>query len=447
MLASCSNDDLVINTTVDETADTPIGFAVSTGNMTRAEQLSTEHWDFGVFAYKGTSDPVGKVMVNYMVGFWDIANNRGYKPTNNQDLKGTNASSYVWYYETLGKDQQSSWSDTEGNSGSAGFEFLDGGTDKVKSTSRVSYQYLKYWDRTTGMNTWFYAYAPYSLNYESGGMTYNNSKHQLKFPTISSISDNGKGAMYAGKKVANPNGTDNKFVDLEFKRLLAQVRLAFYEVVPGYKVELVDYSSKVTIPSTDKWAGFGTKAMYAVPANKETDGTYSSGTYLTSAKPVVTFDNEMAATISYDDESATNTNTNINIPLWFYSGDTQTNVLGTTRESAIMNQTKDVIPSGDTYCGFTINLSLKFTALDTNEEVWVMGVRVHIPKEHCQWKSNTRYTYYFKVTQSVPGSSSEPGTPSVTPSTDAYLLPIVFDKVTVDDMATWDNESSPYAIN
>lgn len=432
-LASCSNDELVENIAADQGADAPIGFAVSTGNMTRAAgdptQLSDEHWDFGVWAYKGTSAPSNLVMCDYLVGYWNGTN--GYQPDKSQQLTGNNFPTdkgYYWYYEGLG-------------SSDSGFTFVSGSSGKSASTSANDNQYLKYWDRAENMKTWFYAYAPYTLN-----TSFENASHTMTFPTLNATT--GANAMYATTKVENLTSTPNKFVDLSFYRLLSKVRLAFYEDVAGYEVELYPYGNTEI---TGTWSGFGKNAMFAVPAVKSGD-SYSAGSYVTEAAPQITFGKTEGGNYTpYPDPLIaytlpTTSGDKIGIPLWFFdTSDNQTNLLGTKRTTAIKNETLAVLPQpSKSSCGFTLNLSLKFIALDTNEEIIVKGVRVHIPAEACRWLPNHLYTYYFKVTKSVPGSPGDPGTPSVTPGKDPYLLPIVFDTVTVQ---TFEGNEVEHDIN
>lgn len=441
VLASCSNDDLVVSN-VEGTADVPIGFAVSTGNMSRAganaTQLSDEHWEFGVWAYKTAtpSENDGKtVMDNYMVGFWN--EEIGYKPISSQNLYNT-----FWYYEGLGKDDN-------------GFTFTPGSSGKSANVSNKSNQYLKYWDKSVD-NTWFYAYAPYITTTESeSGVTFNAANHKMTFPIITVT--NGSDYMYAVIKATNPKTAtainSNQYVNLSFNRLLAKVRVAFYEVVEGYKVELIPYSNyKITSGS---WTSFENQAMFAVPAQAKTtttDGvtttTYEKCKYVTSAAPQITFggDDYITPTVNY-----TNPNTSdaiINIPLWFHTienGSANNLVLGTSKDKAIVNETLDVLPqASNSECGFTLNLSLKFTALDTYETIDVKGVRVHIPAADCRWLPNRLYTYYFKVTQNVPAKPDNTNTPSETPEINPYLIPIVFDQVTVQDIINTDKE---YEIN
>ena len=100
VLAGCANDEIVDNGGKDN-REVAMSFSVSQKNMTKAGLEETGHYNFGVWAYKNT-DVNNAVMSNYLVGYMDSANKKGYKLdlTNQSTLSNSQ-----WAYEKLGKEQ------------------------------------------------------------------------------------------------------------------------------------------------------------------------------------------------------------------------------------------------------------------------------------------------------------------------------------------------------
>ena len=88
-MAACTND-VDYSSSDQGNPNNTIGFQVLGRNsITRAQSLQDAgHYNFGVFAYKST-DNVNNVMSNYLVGYMDDANKKGYYMTSqNQTTEG-----------------------------------------------------------------------------------------------------------------------------------------------------------------------------------------------------------------------------------------------------------------------------------------------------------------------------------------------------------------------
>ena len=79
-LASCSSDGLVNNSSSGG-GEAPIAFSVEKKNITRATQdlEATGHYNFGVWAYKVNSSNSQLVMNNYLVGYSNEPDKKGYE--------------------------------------------------------------------------------------------------------------------------------------------------------------------------------------------------------------------------------------------------------------------------------------------------------------------------------------------------------------------------------
>lgn len=434
-----------------------IGFQVQGRNsIKRATLQKANHYNFGVFAYKNT-DPTNNIMENYLVGYLD--NNKGYTkagsttddPNSNVDGKSN------WMYEGMGYNQFH---------GTYAGENVAQGT---KYASNNDYQYLRYWDKSAP-STCFYAYVPYlnaaangnkTVTYVDGtakgtdtdpitGAALNTDKYVMTFPngTIKHGYDDEQAYeyMYASAKVDAANyGHD---VSLEFKRLNAKVNIKFWEDIPGYSVHMIDLGNVSgtdytisAVPSIND----GTSGTYGYKSGKiyiengvkiqfangaKTDMKQYEGT--TSPNPLA-FATPTAAQIGENRVDATpSTTTYFAIPKWH-------------NEDVLKNDAKNIgqtqsCESDLAITGLTFHVSYELIST-TGEKITVKDATVHVGKEYCEWKENTRYTYIFKITTNSNGTTGsetpKPTDPEV--PTETALYPIVFDNCTVEDWV--DNES------
>lgn len=420
-VTSCTSDEIVDQASGTSPADKPISFVMNQKNITRADVKlqETGHYNFGVFGYKST-DATNNIMANYLVGYNDADNKKGYYMTiDNQTTLGdlaetVNGQSY-WAYEKLG---------------SADYTYA--GTDGFYTASQTAYmsnvanQYLRYWDKEA-TSTSFYAYAPYING--TGTATYDNSTKVLTIPD-GSIEDGYDDAskceyMFAATTV-NKSAYGNDVV-LSFKRLNAKVNIKFYEVIEGYSVKIIDL-------------GNGKNDVQAAAAVMS-GSTYSAGTYYQKSGFSINFTNITSPAVS----QLTGTTANNTRPLVF--AEPADDEIGTTKESASASTTTYyAIPkSNDT--GFTFHVSYILTST-TGEKITVKNATVHVPADKCKWTANTAYTYIFKITKNSNGSTDPDQDPTIDPTDpkvddEKALYPIVFDGVKVEE---WKTDESEYNV-
>lgn len=231
--------------------------------------------------------------------------------------------------------------------------------------------------------------------------------------------------------VTNASKGYKKPVQLKFKNLTAKVRVAFYEVIPGYAVK--DLKFYVAAEDTENKADKSNESatLYTTGTDK-----ISSNGKVTVTYPVVgankidkagynkAFVNVTAAT---DDTSADLKLGNVN-----YNGD---NFINTTAKEASMAGTAadsyytPVLPANE---GKALTLRMNYTLVSTDgskEEIKVYGAKAVVPAAYTAWQPNYAYTYIFKISDNTNGSTS-------TSDTDPEgLYPITFDAVVaaVDD--------------
>ena len=444
-LASCSSDELVNNSAVNEA---PIAFNVGQKNITRAGEVSNKledngHYNFGVWAYKYKTDAADAanqlVMENYLVGYSDGVS-KGYakgssSTWSNDEGVTENHSDHKspWFYEKLGKEEYK-YNDNAGFYKASQTDFM----------SANDYQYLRYWDLAYN-NTKFFAYAPY----KASGVTFTESTKTISVDN--GILSDGYSApsnefIYAGAEKENKNMED---VTLKFYHLGAQVKLRFYEDIPGYYVTIID------VKETDE----NGKGIQATPATyDESEKKYVKSSYYTvcgaeinyTKNGTLTIDTPTAtATYGTDATSKSDANLEFAIPTIAVPEKTDDPTSQTYAESGT---TYYPVPQPtDSKVGFTFHVSFTLKAKDNDETITVHDARVFVPAKSgdtfvAAWQPNTLYTYTFKITRDATGTTDpndkkiDPTDPDI-PQTKA-LYPIVFDGATIEEYKTSGSEQN-----
>ncbi len=452
MLASCASDEIVdITHGGNRPSDVKtINFTTSQKNITRAYSPLQEkgHYNFGVFAYKST-DLVNPVMPNYLVGYYD--EEKAYLNSGTStwgDPSGLEDGKSYWMYEGMGSAEYNGT--------------YAGGALTPAYTSNNANQYLKYWDSSADY-TCFYAYAPYING--AGTATYVDGTAQaatgadtyvLTIPngTLTDGYDDESLAeyMYASAKVAKADyGHD---VALQFHRLNAKVNIKFWEDIPGWKVRILDLSSKAEGVQAAASIKDGTSGSYGYKAGKY---------YVENGVKIQFADGASTGMKQFAGTTADNTTTlKFKSPTVAKIGENryEASASATTYYAipkgsdadVLKNDTKDLTqtqPVDDDLAltGFTFHVSYELTAEDTGEHIVVKNATVHVPCDYTNWKANTHYTYIFKITTNSNGNTggtdddADPTDPEV--PTVQSLYPIVFDNCTVEE---WQENESEWEI-
>lgn len=427
LLAGCSTDEIVDNGG-KENREVAMSFNVSQKNMTKASLESTGHYNFGIWAYKNT-DVTNAIMANYLVGYMDGTNKKGYKM---DGAVQTTLNDSYWAYEKLGTSQYTLATNEPGD-----FYYT---TSDNNYLSNNADQWLKYWDYSSA-NTEFFAYAPY-VKSATAPVEFNNSTKVMTFPdnTIIAGYDNLSlyEYMYAYTNVSKANY--NNDVPLSFKRMTSKVNIKFWEDIDGYTVEIVDLKGNTSNSVT---------GVQATPATATTSGSTTtyvrSSDFYVKAKASVNF-SSTSASLTVTGTTIQTDNLEFMIPEFAASAP---RTIGTSSTAATPSPTTYYgIPLGTgNNTGFTFHVSYLLTAEDTGEKIYVNNATVHVPASYVKWKSNTHYTYIFKITKSSSGSTDGGATQDYndpSPSTADALFPIIFDNCVVED---WQTSDSDHEIN
>lgn len=410
-LASCSSDDFLgeIQGNEQNAATSAINFGGDTGKITRATSTGKTAAEllennFVVVGFKGSKT--------------DAANNEVYA---------------FDHYNVNFKD--GSAFSTESNR--AGWEYVNqdmtvNGADKSLAQSGATQQTIKYWDHSCAS----YDFIAFSMGKKDAASKYATPTHVDKdnlataaYTLTGDVNTLSECYISDMKTVTEPNYNKTS-VSMSFRHLASKVRMALFEIVPGYVISDVKFYD-----ATDDTA----------TANPEGTliGNFNNSGTLTVYFPTTGTDN--ASEKDYNKAHVK-----------FTATEGENGVLNFKKFGAVnyKNQAEGTISAGTTYlsqnaatpsyCGagyqnvlpsegaasaITLRIDYKLTSVDGSKEtINVKGATATVPAEYTEWKSGYAYTYIFKISQDTNGSTGGTGTKP-------GLTAISFDAVVVDDEA------------
>lgn len=412
-LASCSSDDFLgeIQGNEQNGATSAINFGGDTGKITRATTKGNAAADllennFVVVGFKGSKT--------------DAANNETYA---------------FDHYNVNFKD--GSAFSTESNR--AGWEYVNQKMDVKGVTpagplaqSGASQQTIKYWDHSCAS----YDFIAFSMGKKDAASKYATPTHVDKanlataaYTLTGNVNTLSECYISDMKTVTEPNYNKTS-VSMSFRHLASKVRMALFEIVPGYVISDVKFYTDATSTTTDNTEG-------------TLIGKFNNSGTLTVFFPTTGTDHATEKDYNKAHVSFTASTT---------AG--ETGVLNHKGFGAVNynNQAEGTIPAGKTYlsqnaadpsyCGagyqnvlpsegkpsaITLRIDYKLTSVDGSKEtINVKGATATVPAQYTEWKSGYAYTYIFKISQDTNGSTG---------GTSTGLTAISFDAVVVDDEA------------
>ncbi len=410
-LASCSSDDFLgeIQGNEQNGATSAINFGGDTGKITRATETGATaagllENNFVVVGFKGSKT--------------DAANNETYA---------------FDHYNVNFKD--GSAFSTESNR--AGWEYVNQdmkvkGADKSLAQSGASQQTIKYWDHSCAS----YDFIAFSMGKKDAASKYATPTHVDKanlataaYTLTGNVNTLSECYISDMKTVTEPNYNKTS-VSMSFRHLASKVRMALFEIVPGYVISDVKFYTDATSTTTDNTEG-------------TLIGKFNNSGTLTVFFPTTGTDHATEKDYNKAHVSFTASTT---------AG--ETGVLNHKGFGAVNynNQAEGTIPAGKTYlsqnaadpsyCGagyqnvlpsegkpsaITLRIDYKLTSVDGSKEtINVKGATATVPAQYTEWKSGYAYTYIFKISQDTNGSTG---------GTSTGLTAISFDAVVVDDEA------------
>lgn len=218
-----------------------------------------------------------------------------------------------------------------------------------------------------------------------------------------------------------------KTVAMSFRHLTSKVRIALYEIVPGYVISDVKfYDAAENGKSSENGTLFGTFN------NKGTLTVYFPMTGTANAsnsdynKAHVSFKaDDTEGTVSQKDFGKVNYNNQQEDQI----SEGTTYLSQTAATPSYCGDAKEyyqtVLPAEGNSQPANLRIDYKLTATDgTGEVINVKGATATVPAKYTEWKSGYAYTYIFKISQNTNGSTGGGLT---------GLTAISFDAVVIDD--------------
>lgn len=428
-LASCSSDDFLGENSGNgqNATNSVINFGGGTTKTTRATSNSTykigdlQNNGFWVYGTKHTEAEVNTnakdlvVYKNYLLAY------KGNGPENS-----TQSNTKGWEY--VGVDNRA---------------YRDHVTPKVDAD-----QTIKYWDYSA-IDYTFYAATANPEDVKDGKVTI----EKIETDEAGSVYTKGynvtlqKGAnldqlYFADRKVVTKSDKTNEpkpdhqkkdvyggYVNLTFRNALTKVRVAMYEIVPGYSVTIdkfyytKDGETTQTTEATDKF----TADANNTPLETSTKGVKYKVVYYSDTEANGQLVNQPKMLPNKTGEEGVTKNV-------FEIGDGTGLKKGAELGTNVNNATYDT--SSKTYTLFmpqadndkTLNLKVDYTltSLDNSgEQIHVKGATATIPAQYLCWRPNYAYTYIFKISDNTNGSTGDEKDP-------AGLYPITFDASVVE---------------
>ena len=413
-LASCSSDDFLgeIQGNEQNGATSAINFGGDTGKITRATT-------------KGNA--AAELLENnfVVVGF------KGNKTAE------ANNEVYAFDHYNVNFKEGLAFS-TESNR--AGWEYVNQDM-KVKGTepaaslaqSGASQQTIKYWDHSCAS----YDFIAFSMGKKDAASKYATPTHVDKghlkdaaYTLSGNVNTLSECYISDMKTVTEPNYNKTS-VSMSFRHLASKVRMALFEIVPGYVISDLKFYTETEATSTTtnpegtligKFNNSGTLTVYFPTTGtkhateKDHNKAHVKFTASTVAGEVGVLTSKKFGAVNYNNQaegtiSAGTTYLSQNAATPSYCGTGYQNVL----------------PSEGAASAITLRIDYKLTSVDgSNETINVKGATATVPAQYTEWKSGYAYTYIFKISQDTNGSTG---------GTSTGLTAISFDAVVVDDEA------------
>ena len=425
-LASCSSDDFLGENSGNgqNAANSVINFGGGTTKTTRA----TSNSNYNIKNLKAN-------------GFWVY----GTKHSATEDKTAQNDQAVYTNYLLAYKEGTAN----KTQSNTAGWEYvgIDNSLYREHVTPKVDEaQTIKYWDYSADAYTFYAATANpddvkdgkviikktledadaegtvYTKGYE---VTLKDGANwdQLYFAdrkviTKSKNAEHAKHDVYGGE------------VNFTFRNALTKVRVAMYEIVPGYSVSIDKFYYTEANESTQKTVATD---KFTADANNTPLETSTEGV---KYKVVYYNDTEADGQLKNQPKMLPNATGAGSKKTVFKIGDGETLIgsaddtkSGTKLSTVITTPTYDT--NGGKYTLFmpqadndkTLNLKVDYTltSLDNSgEQIHVKGATATIPAKYLCWRPNYAYTYIFKISDNTNGSTGDDKDP-------AGLYPITFD--------------------
>lgn len=415
-LASCSSDDFLGENSGNgqNATNSVINFGGETGKITRAEDIKEG----------AAAELLGKNFV--LVGFKGSA---------------TTAANTTYAFDHYNVNYVDGTANkTESNT--ANWEYVNQdmtvkGAKGSLAQSGAKQQTIKYWDHSCAS----YDFIAFSMG--KGYKTGETTDPIYATPTAVNATTLGTAAYtlagdantlgecyISDMKTVKEKDYSKAAVAMSFRHLTSKVRIALYEIVPGYVISDVKfydtakgdkYSEKGTLFGT--FNNKGTLTVYFPTTGtenaetKKADYNKAHVSFKSDGTTEGTVSSKVFGNVNYnnDDEGQIKKGTT-----YLSQTSTEPSYCGNTAKEYLK-----VLPAEGESQPANLRIDYTLTATDgTGEVINVKGATATVPAEYTKWKPGYAYTYIFKISQNTNGSTG---------GDDKGLTAISFDAVVLED--------------
>ena len=389
LMAACASEDFVGNKQLHEANENgrPVSFGLVAAPQTRSvyggEAAGLLNKNFVVWGDKtigeAPSEEIQTVFDNYQLNY--VTNSAGTTTSNSAGWE------YVGY-----KNLPNGVSASETSQAVADIQAYANSSANSGSIDQT----IKFWDYGASKYN-FFAYSlgqGVEVSPATDPKTYTYAKVSAMSSsgyTVSGTGDQLKASYISNKKTISPSGSSGVEVELQFRHFASNVRMAFYETVPGYSVKNLQF-----YPSASGSAG-DIPYLYA-GSPLPTSGTYT-----------VSFDTNGKAQVQLTESSATIGNIAFGTALTYTASkeyrepqaEGTTPYIGRSSDEATPTTEVTMLPNPS---GTDLHLKVDYTLVsrdDSQEIIQVTGATATVPAVYAQWKPNYSYTYIFKITDAA----------------------------------------------
>lgn len=387
MMAACTSDDFVGDERLREANENgrPMSFNLTTAPQTRSQRTGADaasdlNKNFVVWGDKTVNSTTQKVFGNYQVNF-------------EMNSAGTTTNSAGWEYVGYKNLPYGTTTETGGTLNTNGVA--------SNATASGTGQTIKYWDYSAS-NYNFFAYSlgkGHATTGASPTTTYAKASAMTSAGyTLSGTGDQLKACYISNKKTITPSASSGTEVELQFLHFASNVKMAFYETIPGYSVKEVKFYPDGGTSTTAADA----PCLFASSSVLPTAGTYTVSFDETSGKAQVS----NPADATKDSKLAFGTILTYTADRDYHEnlGDNSIKYIGRSLNQATPTDAVTVLPNPS---GTDLHLKVDYTLLSRDgngEEIKVKGATATIPSTLAKWLPNSSYTYIFKISDNTNGA-------------------------------------------
>lgn len=410
-LASCSSDDFLGENSGNgqNAANSVINFGGETGKITRAADIKEGAAaellgnNFVLVGFKGSEKTAANT--TYAFDHYNVNYVNGTANT-------TESNTANWEYVNQNMDVK--------------------GANGPLAQNGALQQTIKYWDHSCAS----YDFIAFSMGkgYKAGETTtyakptaVNKDKLAEAAYTLTGDANTLSECYISDMKTVVEKNYSKQAVAMSFRHLTSKVRIALYEIVPGYVISDVKFYGVATDgTSTDQGTLFGkfnnngTLTVYFPTTGTKNDqnADYNKAhVKFASTEADATVPSKVFGKVNYNNQVEDQIKANQG---YLSQTSTEPSYCGNTAKEYLK-----VLPAEGESLPANLRIDYKLTATDgTGEVINVKGATATVPAEYTKWKPGYAYTYIFKISQNTNGSTG---------GDDKGLTAISFDAVVLED--------------